>query len=85
MSRSINKIADGGYCVPKTGFFLDKLICPRMPRFFCINRIKVTGYHQYLDRGAREGLLHLDPDVILDVVPEIGRLQLDPDAVRDDW
>ncbi len=34
---------------------------------------------------SREGLATLDPEVILDVLPEVGRRRLDPAEVQRDW
>ena len=34
---------------------------------------------------SREGLIHLEPDVILDVQPELARQGLDPDLARAEW
>jgi iron complex transport system substrate-binding protein len=49
------------------------------------------GRNAYEGGGVRypglslEGLLRLDPDVILDIVPEVEAERLDPQAIRRDW
>lgn len=62
------------------------------PRVFYAEVVALAGgVNAYAGPGgafpevSREGLIALDPQVILDVVPEVGRRGLDPSAVLAEW